>query len=78
MANTNDNKPAAPHTAGHDNGEDSISDLLSETIETSIKTSINMMKVPVVIYAGMVDCWAKAVESMLRDLRPGADDSDSN
>lgn len=52
-----------------DNGDDSATDLLIHTFEISLRTSIRMMKVPLVMYAGMIDNWAKVVDSMVEDLQ---------
>ena len=50
------------------NGGDSTAELLVHTMEISIRTSMRMMKLPLVMYAGMIDQWAKAVDSMVDDL----------
>lgn len=50
------------------NGDDSVAELLVHSMEISIRTSMRMMRLPLVMYAGMVDQWAKAVDSMVEDL----------
>lgn len=61
-----------------DQGDDSISDLIAETVQTSVRTSINLMKVPVVVYAGLVSSWAKAIDAVLENMQPDPDDDDTS
>ncbi len=50
------------------NDENSAAELLVHSMEISIRTSMRMMRLPLVMYAGMIDQWAKAVDSMVDDL----------
>jgi hypothetical protein len=50
------------------NNDNSVAELLVHSMEISVRTSIRMMKIPLVMYAGMVDQWAKAVDSMADDM----------
>jgi len=50
------------------NDDNSVAELLVHTMEISVRTSIRMMKLPLVMYAGLIDQWAKAVDSMADDM----------
>ncbi len=50
------------------NDDNSVAELLVHTMEISVRTSIRMMKLPLVMYVGLIDQWAKAVDSMADDL----------
>lgn len=55
--------------ADDDNNDDnSVAELLVHSMEISVRTSIRMMRLPLVMYTGLIDQWAKAVDSMADDL----------
>ena len=47
---------------------DSFTELLVDTIETSVRTSVKMMKLPLVMYAELLNSWAAAVDSIVDDF----------
>lgn len=55
-------------TDGDNNDDDSVAELLVHSLEISVRTSIRMMKLPLVMYVGLLDQWAKAVDSMAEDM----------
>ena len=50
------------------NDDDSVAELLVHSLEISVRTSIRMMKLPLIMYVGLLDQWAKAVDSMAEDM----------
>ena len=57
-------------TGGYDCNEARISELLVSSFESSVRATYCMIRMPIAMYASLLESWSKAVEAALRECEP--------